>query len=328
MTADALSFGAAVAPADVHTVTWQNGKATAQAPGKVNLYFAVGPVKPNGYHNVASLYAAVDVLETVTISAADSPGIAQSMSVQPNSPVAELVAAGHFDPADVPLDTTNLAYRGAAAVLEAQGLGVQDVAVNLHIEKAVPVAGGMGGGSADAAAAMKAMNVYLVRSGCAPAELDLDTLLELGAPLGADVPFALLGGIAVGKGVGEKLTPVDLPAGFLPLPLTLVPSEQGLSTPAVFRELDAGREQGRYPAPGELAVPSQLLDVLADVTLQGAERLARLAPLLRNDLAAPARALHPGLNQLMAAAEAEGAVVFVSGSGPTAALVGYRPRPA
>lgn len=282
----------------------------------------MGSVKANGYHNVASLYAAVDVLETVTISVADSPGIAQSMSVRPNSPVAELVAAGHFDPATVPLDSTNLAYRGAAAVLEAQGLGVEDVAVNLHIEKAVPVAGGMGGGSADAAAAMKAMNVYLVRSGRASAELDLDTLLELGAPLGADVPFALLGGIAVGEGVGEKLTPVDLPAGFVPLPITLVPSEQGLSTPAVFRELDAGREQGRYPAPGELAVPSQLLDVLADVTLQGAERLAYLAPLLRNDLAAPARALHPGLDQLMAAAEAEGTVAFVSGSGPTAVLVG------
>ena len=119
----------------------------ATAPGKVNLYFAVGPLKSDGYHDVASLYAAVDILETVTLTETDAPGMSQSMSVAHGSPVAQQMELGAFDPSVVPLDHTNLAYRGAAAVLDEAGLSPADVCLNLHIEKAVPVAGGMGGGS-------------------------------------------------------------------------------------------------------------------------------------------------------------------------------------
>ncbi|WP_445610555.1 GHMP family kinase ATP-binding protein, partial [Escherichia coli] len=95
------------------------------------------------------------------------------------------------------LDEKNLAYRGALAVIDAQGLSVEAVSLHLHIEKAVPVAGGMGGGSADAAAAMAAVNEYLVRTDVVATELSGERLLELAAPLGADVPFALQGGISV-----------------------------------------------------------------------------------------------------------------------------------
>ncbi|WP_237197484.1 4-diphosphocytidyl-2C-methyl-D-erythritol kinase [Rothia nasimurium] len=297
-----------------------NISVSATAPGKVNLYFAVGPLREDGYHEVASLYAATDVLERVTISSAHEPGIAQSMSVAEGSPVAEQVAAGAFDPAVVPLDESNLAYRGAAAVVAAQGLDIQDVAVQLHIDKAVPVAGGMGGGSADAAAAMKAMNDYLVQAGLAAEPLGLERLLELAAPLGADVPFALLGGLAVGTGVGDKLTPIEVPEGVEPLKFGFVPSTAGLSTPAVFRELDAGRSEGRYPAPDATQqVPQELLDLLTSAEpLQ--ERLPAIAGLLRNDLAAPAVALLPELAETLKQAEAQPETVasLVSGSGPTA----------
>lgn len=297
---------------------------SATAPGKVNLYFAVGPLREDGYHEVASLYAATDVLERVTISSAQEPGIAQSMSVAEGSPVAEQVAAGAFDPAVVPLDESNLAYRGAATVLGEHGLEPNDVAVQLHIDKAVPVAGGMGGGSADAAAAMKAMNDYLVQAGLATESLALERLLELAAPLGADVPFALLGGLAVGTGVGDKLTPVEVPEGVEPLRFGFVPSTTaGLSTPAVFRELDAGRAVGRYPAPdATLQVPQDLLDLLTSAEpLQ--KRLPAIAGLLRNDLAAPAVALLPELAETLEQAEAQSETVasFVSGSGPTAIYV-------
>ncbi|MGV3016609.1 GHMP family kinase ATP-binding protein [Rothia sp. 88186D007BW] len=296
---------------------------SATAPGKVNLYFAVGPLREDGYHEVASLYAATDVLERVTISSAHEPGIAQSMSVAEGSPVAEQVAAGAFDPAVVPLDESNLAYRGAAAVVAAQGLDIQDVAVQLHIDKAVPVAGGMGGGSADAAAAMKAMNDYLVQAGLAAEPLGLERLLELAAPLGADVPFALLGGLAVGTGVGDKLTPIEVPEGVEPLKFGFVPSTAGLSTPAVFRELDAGRAAGRYPAAeATLQVPQELLDLLTSTDPQQ-KRLPAIAGLLRNDLAAPAVELLPELADTLEKTNAQPETVasFVSGSGPTIAVI-------
>lgn len=296
---------------------------SATAPGKVNLYFAVGPVRADGYHEVASLYAAVDVLERVTVRSATAPGIAQSLSVTPGSPVAEQAAAGAFDPALVPLDASNLAYRGALAVLQEQGLSPQDIAVELHIEKAVPVAGGMGGGSADAAAAMKAMNDYLVQAGVVQAPVTRERLLELATPLGADVPFALLGGLAVGLGVGEKLTPLDVPQGTEPLKFGFRPSTSGLSTPAVFRELDVGRDAGRYPAPDQLLeVPAALLDALTSQAPL-AERLPVIAGLLRNDLAAPARTLLPELHQTLdqLAREPGVAASFVSGSGPTVAYL-------
>lgn len=296
---------------------------SATTPGKVNLYFAVGPLREDGYHEVASLYAATDVLERVTISSAHEPGIAQSMSVAEGSPVAEQVAAGAFDPAVVPLDESNLAYRGAAAVVAAQGLDIQDVAVQLHIDKAVPVAGGMGGGSADAAAAMKAMNDYLVQAGLAAEHLGLERLLELAAPLGADVPFALLGGLAVGTGVGDKLTPIEVPEGVEPLKFGFVPSTAGLSTPAVFRELDAGRAAGRYPAAdATLQVPQELIDLLTSAEpLQ--KRLPAIAGLLRNDLAAPAVELLPELAETLEKTNAQpgAAVSFVSGSGPTSVII-------
>ncbi|MGV3246374.1 GHMP family kinase ATP-binding protein [Rothia sp. 11254D007CT] len=297
---------------------------SATAPGKVNLYFAVGPLREDGYHEVASLYAATDVLERVTISSAHEPGIAQSMSVAEGSPVAEQVAAGAFDPAVVPLDESNLAYRGAATVVAAQGLDIQDVAVQLHIDKAVPVAGGMGGGSADAAAAMKAMNDYLVQAGLATELLGLERLLELAAPLGADVPFALLGGLAVGTGVGDKLTPIEVPEGVEPLKFGFVPSTTaGLSTPAVFKELDAGRAAGRYPAPdATLQVPQELLDLLTSAEpLQ--KRLPAIAGLLRNDLAAPAVTLLPEIAKIMVRIASHSNVksLFLSGSGPTVALL-------
>lgn len=307
--------------------TIANISVSATAPGKVNLYFAVGPLRQDGYHEVASLYAATDLLERVTIFSVDEPGIAQSMSVVEGSPVAEQVAAGAFDPAVVPLDESNLAYRGAAVVLAEWGLGPADVAVGLHIEKAVPVAGGMGGGSADAAAAMKAMDGYLVQAGLVAGSLGLERMVELAAFLGADVPFALVGGLAVGAGVGDQLTPIEVPEGGEPLGFGFVPAGAGLSTPAVFAELDAGRAVGRYPAADAvLQVPQELVDLLVSVEpLQ--KRLPLIVGFLRNDLAAPALGLLPELAETLRKVEAWPGVAasFISGSGPTVACLQSRP---
>lgn len=277
----------------------------AGAPGKVNLFFAAGPPRPDGYHDVASLYCAVSTGETVTATLTRGAGTTVGVAAVPGSLVAQQLDRGTFSLDAVPTDGSNLAVRAAEAVLArfpplAGGL-------HLQLDKAVPVAGGMGGGSADAAAALVAVNRLAARVSGEP-ELDDDALLELAAGLGADVPFALTGGAAVGTGTGSRLRPVAVGAT---LHLVLVAAEAGLSTPAVYAELDRLRADDDVPAP---RLPGDLEAVL------GAGAAGELAPLLANDLQAAALSLAPQLGPVLAAGAAAGALAsFVSGSGPTVA---------
>lgn len=281
----------------------------AVAPGKVNLHFQVGPRRPDGYHGVASLYAAVEVLETVdaALDPALGPGrVRCELQVVAGSLVDQQQARGAFGPAQVPLGETNLAARAALAVLgQAPPLSS---GLLLGLGKAVPVAGGMGGGSADAAAALRATAALVEReTGHHVPEADL---LEIAATLGADVPFALLGGAAVGTGTGTQLTPVPVGA---PWPAVLIADEAALSTPTVFARLDRLRETGRLPQrrEDELVVPPQLLAALA------AGDGAAGAALVGNDLHAAAVDLEPRLARRIEQVEALGARALVSGSGPT-----------
>jgi 4-diphosphocytidyl-2-C-methyl-D-erythritol kinase len=279
----------------------------AEAPGKVNLFFAAGPRRADGYHEVASLYCAVSATETVTATLTRGAGadIAVDVAVVSGSLVAQQEAAGSFSLDSVPTDVSNLAVRAAHAVLERFPPLVGGL--HLTIDKAVPVAGGMGGGSADAAAALVAVNRLAARVSGRPA-LDDDALLGLAARLGADVPFALTGGAAVGTGTGAELRPVRTGTA---LHLVLVAGTGGLSTPAVYAELDRLREHEDVPAPG---LPAGFERAL--VTGSAAE----LAPLLRNDLQPAALSLAPELEDVLAAGRAAGALTsFVSGSGPTTA---------
>ncbi|MFI7579595.1 4-(cytidine 5'-diphospho)-2-C-methyl-D-erythritol kinase [Kocuria kalidii] len=277
----------------------------ASAPGKVNLFFAAGPPRPDGYHDVASLYCAVGTGETVTATPTRHTGTTVDVAAVPGSLVAQQIERGTFSLDAVPRDGSNLAVRAARAVLER--FPVLPGGLHLRIDKAVPVAGGMGGGSADAAAALTAVNRLAARVSGEPA-LDDDALLRLAAGLGADVPFALTGGAAVGTGTGARLRPVAVGA---PLHLVLVAAEAGLSTPAVYAELDRLRAH-RDVAPPRL--PAGLEELL------GAGAAAELAPLLDNDLQAAALSLAPRLQPVLAAGAAAGALAsLVSGSGPTVA---------
>ncbi|MFI7484354.1 4-(cytidine 5'-diphospho)-2-C-methyl-D-erythritol kinase [Kocuria sp. M1R5S2] len=277
----------------------------AEAPGKVNLFFAVGPPRPDGYHDVASLYCAVGAVEAVTATLTRGSGVSVGVAVVPGSLVAQQQELGTFSLDAVPSDASNLAARAAHAVLEHFPPLVGGL--HLQIDKAVPVAGGMGGGSADAAAALAAVNRLAARVSGRPA-LDDDALLRLAAALGADVPFALTGGAAVGTGTGARLRPV--PVG-TPLHLVLVAGGAGLSTPAVYAELDRLRAERTVPEP---RLPEGLEEVLAGGTAH------ELAPLLANDLQAAALSLVPRLGPLPAPDAAAGTLAsFVSGSGPTVA---------
>ena len=295
---------------------------SVDAPGKVNLYLAVGYFRPDGYHPLTTLFAAVSLTETITVSEGQIPGLSLSMDIVPGSLVDQQMQARQFDPAAVPMDERNLVYRAAELILAEHGIESAP-ALHLHIAKAVPVAGGMAGGSADAAAALIATDRYLHATGRTGALLTQTDYERLAAQLGADIPFsvraALEQTLALGQGTGTELQ--NVAALREPLHLVIVAAQFGLSTPSVFKQLDAGRASGLYPTSGELVEPAELLSALS--SYDGSEAaLASLTPLLRNDLQAPALSCAPQLEQTLNLRDSEGVYAsLVSGSGPTVLLL-------
>lgn len=260
---------------------------TVRVPAKVNLQLGVGPLRADGYHELVNVFHAVSLFDEVTAEPADG------LSVR--------VESDSIDVRGVPLDAGNLAVR--AAVLLAERLGVEP-AVSLRIRKSIPVAGGMAGGSADAAAALVA---------CARLwGADREDLLEPAAELGSDVPFALLGGTAVGLGRGERLTPALARGRFH---WVFACADGGLSTPAVYAECDRLRESHGQQA-GRPRVVQKLMAALA------AGDARALGAALSNDLQPAALSLRPSLRHTLDAGRDFGALgALVSGSGPTCAFL-------
>jgi 4-diphosphocytidyl-2-C-methyl-D-erythritol kinase len=266
-----------------------------RAPGKINVSLRVGPPREDGYHGIASVFLAVSLYEEVTATRVEGSGITVSVNGQGtlNLPLGS-----------VPLDATNLAVRAAQLLAE---VSPGSTGVHLDITKRVPVSGGMGGGSADAAAALLACDA-LWGSG-----FSRDELAKIAVGLGADVPFALLGGTAVGLGVGEQLTPA---ISKTPLHWVLVPADYGLSTPLVYRLLDEIRLRSGEEPPLQPEIDPAILGAM-----RAGDALA-LAPLLCNDLQRPALELAPGLGDILEAGRSAGALAgIVSGSGPTVAFL-------
>jgi 4-diphosphocytidyl-2-C-methyl-D-erythritol kinase len=267
-----------------------------RAPGKLNLFFEVGGVHDDGYHDVASAYQAVSLYEDVWASSSDEFTVAIS---------------GTVDVSGVPADDRNLAVR--AARLVAQRIGYSG-GVHLDIVKHVPVAGGMGGGSADAAAALVACDALW------GAELGSAELHKLASRLGADVPFALMGGTAIGTGRGDQLSPALAKGRF---DWVLVPSNAGLSTPEVYAHLDELRARPDIAATGAPAVDPAVLQAL-----RAGDPVA-LAEHTRNDLQIAALSLLPQLREVLELGEESGALAgLVSGSGPTLAFLAVDPESA
>ncbi|HLS24385.1 MAG TPA: 4-(cytidine 5'-diphospho)-2-C-methyl-D-erythritol kinase [Beutenbergiaceae bacterium] len=261
----------------------RQGAVHVRAPGKINLRLRVGPPRADGYHPLATVFQAVNLVEDVRAELADE--------------ISVTVSGRHAD--KVPLDERNLAYRAAHLLADSTGV---NAGVALHITKEVPVAGGMGGGSADAAATLLACD-QLWGTG-----LDREGLGELAAVLGADVPFALTGQTALGLGRGDVLTPA-MARGRYHWVLAL--SDAGLSTQEVFAALDAG---GSVPPNRKVSIPPTMMKALRSGDP------SRLVPHLVNDLTAPAMQLYPRLENVLAAFEDTAALAaIVSGSGPTVA---------
>ena len=257
------------------------GSVTVRAPGKINLHLVVGDLRDNGYHDLTTVFHAVSLVDEITVRNAD---------------VLSLKISG--EGADqLPLDERNLAWRAAELMAEHVGRAPD---VSISIDKSIPVAGGMGGGSADAAAVLVALN-SLWELGVP--RRDLHTLA---AELGSDVPFALHGGTALGTGRGEELATVLARNTFH---WVLAFADGGLSTPKVFGELDRLREVG---APPRLDDPEPVVAALASGDPE------QLAPLLGNELQPAALSMKPALRRVLRAGVEAGALAgIVSGSGPT-----------
>lgn len=258
---------------------------TVAAPAKINLQLGVGPLRPDGFHTLATVYQAIELCDEVTVTPAATTTLT--------------VSGDGVDVVDVPTDSSNLAVRAAALLAAHAGLAEDDTGVEMRIRKRIPVAGGMAGGSTDAAAALVACDALWGLG------TPRDELLRLAAELGSDVPFCLVGGTATGSGRGEVVDSVEDTGTYW---WVVALSERGLATPAVFQEHD--RLVGA-DAP-EPSVSGELLSALA------AGDAAGVGALLANDLQEGALSLRPDLAAVLDRGGRPPAVGrLLSGSGPT-----------
>jgi 4-diphosphocytidyl-2-C-methyl-D-erythritol kinase len=259
------------------------GPVRVRVPAKINLHLGVGGLRPDGFHELATVYQAIGLYDEITARSADT--LALTMDGE---------GAGQL-----PLDQSNLVIKAVHALADASG---HPPHARLHLRKQIPLAAGLAGGSADAAATLVACDA-LWGTG-----FGREDLAVLAARLGSDVPFLVLGGTALGTGRGESVTPVLAPGHAWHWAVAL--AEGGLSTPAVYAELDRLRAAGA--APPSVGAPDEILAALRQ------RDAAVLAKALANDLQAAALSLRPQLRETLDAGAAAGALAgLVSGSGPT-----------
>jgi 4-diphosphocytidyl-2-C-methyl-D-erythritol kinase len=271
---------------------------TVRAPAKINLQLAVGPLRDDGYHDLVTVFQAVSLYDEVTAATVDGSGDDQV-----------LVSGEGAD--SVPAGPDNLALKAATALAQVAGLSPDPGRhLEITIRKRIPVAAGLAGGSADAAAALVACN-ELWQAG-----LSLEQLSGIAAGVGSDVAFSLLGGTAVGQGRGEQLSPA-LASGEYHWVLAVADGQ--LSTPEVYRTLDRLRESGSVPAACVTAWTDGpgALDHDLMAALRSGEPAA-VGRTLSNDLQAAALTLFPALRKTLNAGQELGALgAIVAGSGPT-----------
>ena len=258
---------------------------TVKVPGKVNIYLGVGPREFSGYHELATIFQAVGIYDEVTVSAADS------LAISGLGPFADRI----------PTDETNLAWKAAELVARACG---EEPNIHIQIDKSIPIAAGMAGGSADAAAVLVACDAYW------NAGIPRDQLDAMAATLGSDVPFMLHGGCALGIGRGDVLSPVMTRGSFH---WVFAIFDEGLSTAQIYEKTDDMRGLEFEDEP---EVPTELLSALAR---GDAPALGRL---LHNDLQLAATTSRPQLGRVLEQGIDLGALgAIISGSGPTCAFL-------
>lgn len=256
---------------------------TVKVPAKINLQLTVGPVTADGYHELATIFQAISLYDEVTVSKV-KPGF-------------ETLSISGENAKSIPTNHENLANK---AVREIAKFVEQPISARIHIDKSIPVAGGMAGGSANAAAVLVAVNHLWELN------LELAQLSDLASKIGSDVAFLLYGNTHLGLGRGEKLTPVLTRAN---LNWVIATNKSGLSTAEVYKTCDQIRTNEAIAKP---IANKDLMQALASGDLN------KIASNLVNDLQPAALKLKPELKNLLNAGEELGAIAaMVSGSGPT-----------
>ena len=260
----------------------------ARVPAKVNLQLSVGPLGSDGFHEVTTVFQAISLFDDVTVATApDGDGIKISISGETSS--------------GVPADSSNLAVKAAELMIKNYELPADLI---IKLKKEIPVAGGMAGGSADAAGVIVGLD-SLFELGLSRDEMEI-----VGSKIGSDVPFSICGGVAIGTGRGDQITPA-LSKGSYNWVLAL--SGQGLSTPSVYQECDRLREGLSISAP---LVSEPLMQALR------AGDAKALGKALTNELQPAACSLRPALRLVLDVGIDYGALGgIVSGSGPTVAFL-------
>lgn len=256
-----------------------------RVPGKVNLALRVGETDEAGYHMLGTVFQAVSLCDEIL--------------AEPLPPGQFRLAFQGEGAAFLPVDDTNLAMR--AAKLVAERFDVADAGCSMLIRKRIPVAGGMAGGSADAAGTLLAVSELWGLNA------SREELRVLAAELGSDVPFLLVGGTVHGTGRGEVLQPMRVRGTYH---WVFALSHNGLSTPSVFREFD------RTTPPQSTELSAELVAALSE------GNIAEVGRHLINDLQQSAIDLQPGLQHTLQLGRELGALgAVISGSGPTCAFL-------
>ena len=260
----------------------------ARVPAKVNLQLAVGPLGNDGFHEVTTVFQAISLFDDVTVeTAAENNGISIQVTGQTST--------------GVPSDSSNLAVKAATLMIKNYDLPSD---INIKLKKEIPVAGGMAGGSADAAGVIVGLD-SLFELGLSRDEMEM-----VGSKIGADVPFSICGGVAIGTGRGDQITPALFKGSYN---LLIALSGQGLSTPSVYAECDRLREGLSISTP---VVSEQLMQAVR------AGDAKALGKSLSNDLQPAACSLRPALRLVLDVGLDYGALGgIVSGSGPTVAFL-------
>jgi 4-diphosphocytidyl-2-C-methyl-D-erythritol kinase len=260
----------------------------ARVPAKVNLQLAVGPLGNDGFHEVTTVFQAISLFDDVTVeTAAENNGISIQVTGQTST--------------GVPSDSSNLAVKAATLMIKNYDLPSD---INIKLKKEIPVAGGMAGGSADAAGVIVGLD-SLFELGLSREEMEM-----VGSKIGADVPFSICGGVAIGTGRGDQITPALFKGSYN---WVLALSGQGLATPSVYAECDRLREGLSISTP---VVSEQLMQALR------AGDAKALGKSLSNDLQPAACSLRPALRLVLDVGLDYGALGgIVSGSGPTVAFL-------
>lgn len=260
----------------------------ARVPAKVNLQLSVGPLGSDGYHEVTTVFQAISLFDDVSVATApNGNGLSIDISGQTSN--------------GVPADNSNLAIRAAELMIKNYDLPID---LEIKLKKEIPVAGGMAGGSADAAGVIVGLD-SLFELG-----LSRDEMESVGSKIGSDVPFSICGGVAIGSGRGDQITPALAKGNYF---WVLALSGQGLATPSVYQECDRLREGLSIATP-------QVSEPLMQALRAGDAKA--LGKSLSNDLQSAACSLRPALRLVLDVGVDYGALGgIVSGSGPTVAFL-------